>query len=55
MKARRAVKVDAGTARRWVIAVGKRLRDRWMVEMAFAVPCVATVRRVAKTRPVHAA
>lgn len=53
---RRALKVDMEAARRRIIAVGKRVRDRWIVEMAFAVPCLATaVRRGAKPRPVHAA
>jgi hypothetical protein len=56
MKARRASKVDAEEARRRIMAVGKRIRDRWVVEMAFAVPSAATaVRPGAKPRPVHAA
>ena len=55
MKARRALKVDVEAARRRIIAVGKRFRDRWVVEMAFAVPCVAPAVRGGKPRPVHAA
>jgi hypothetical protein len=52
---RRTFKVDVEAARRRIIAVGKRVRERWIVEMAFAVPCVAAVRGSAKPSPVHAA
>jgi hypothetical protein len=53
MPMKRRIENDVTAPRRWIMAVGKRLRERWIVEMPFAVPCAVPVveRRAIARKP----